>query len=96
MNAARQAFAAQPVRCLRLPAAAAADAYTRAAAAEQGYTVLQWDIDATGADAESVIAQVFPGAVIRLDAVPGSVATLQALLPALAEQGYSVQALCGE
>lgn len=95
VNAARQAFGEQPVHCLRLPPAAS-DAYTRAAAAEQGYTILQWDIDADAAAAETVAGQVFPNAVVRLDGASEDdlSATLAALLPVLAQQGYSVQPLC--
>jgi hypothetical protein len=96
VNAARQAFGDQPVHCLRLPAAAS-DAYTRAAAAEQGYDVLLWDIDASSLAPEALLSQVFPNAVVRFDGDSDELAgKLAALLPALAQQGYSVEALCNE
>ena len=110
VSAAQAALGEPAVRCLRLPTAAS-DGYTRAFAAELGYDTLQWDIDAGQAStaplpddanraAEALLAQLFPGAVVRLEAGDGDagnealVTTLAALLPALGQQGYSVEALC--
>jgi len=94
VSAARAALGAT-ARCLRLPAAAS-DAYTRASAAELGLDVVQWDIDASGADPQTLAGQLFPGAVVRVSAADSSAlaANLEALLPALTQAGYSVQAMC--
>jgi peptidoglycan/xylan/chitin deacetylase (PgdA/CDA1 family) len=98
VSAANHRLGDVPAPCLRLPAAAR-DSYTRAQAAELGYEVLQWDLDAGSAvDADTVMGQIFPGAVIRLQAGEDGdslAASLEAFLPALTRQGYSVQPLCG-
>jgi len=93
-SAARAALGGDAA-CLRLPAAAS-DGYTRAGAAEIGYDVVQWDIDASDLLPAALLGQLFPGAVVRLaEDDPAALSeTLDALLPALSQGGYSVQALC--
>ncbi len=94
----RQALGQGMNFCLR-PPYAATDGYTRAAASEMGYDILLWDIDANSVTPEQLSSQLFPGAVIRFDGGDNSeqtVTTLTSLLPALAQQGYSVQSLCAE
>lgn len=88
------------VKCLR-PPAAATDGYTRAAAAELGFDILLWDIDAGTTPIDALAQQVFPGAVVRFAAAGAAdngdaavMAALEGLLPLLAEQGYRVQAAC--
>ena len=81
--------------CLRLPTAAG-DGYTRAAAAELGFDVVQWDIDADGLAADALLGRLFPGAVVRLagDDPAALAATLDALLITLNGGGYIVQPIC--
>ncbi|MBK8051658.1 MAG: polysaccharide deacetylase family protein [Anaerolineales bacterium] len=103
VGAARTALAGRNTACLQLPYGAA-DAFTRAYAAELGYEVLLWDIDARdwaqpGAEAiaSAITSQAFPGAVVRLNDLGDPTQTAAALdqaLPALAQQGYSVRAYC--
>ncbi len=100
ISAARQALGESGAKCLR-PPYAATDGYTRAAASELGFDVVLWDIDAGGMTAEAIAGQLFPGAVIHFadggdggDGGQATAAALDALLPLLAQQGYSVQAAC--
>jgi peptidoglycan/xylan/chitin deacetylase (PgdA/CDA1 family) len=97
IGTARQDLGEQAGKCLR-PPYAATDAYTRAAASELGFDIVLWDIDAGSATADALANQVFPGAVIRFadtgDNGQATTVTLEALLPLLTEQGYSMQALC--
>ena len=97
ISAARQALGEPGAKCLR-PPYAATDGYTRAAASELGFDVVLWDIDAGSTAADALAGQVFPGAVVHFaDSGDGGQATataLEALLPLLAQQGYSVQAAC--
>ncbi|MGC9371627.1 MAG: polysaccharide deacetylase family protein [Paracoccaceae bacterium] len=90
--------------CVR-PAYGAMDAYTRAWAAELGYQIVLWDVDAVGVGETSageivaqVLAQVRPGAVVRFSDGEGdldkAVAVLETLLPALGELGYAFEPLC--
>ena len=80
---------------MRLPTAAG-DGYTRAAAAELGFDVVQWDIDADGLAADALLGRLFPGAVVRLagDDPAALAATLDALLITLNGGGYIVQPIC--
>ena len=97
ISAARQALGESSARCLR-PPYAATDGYTRAAASELGFDVVLWDIDAGGVAPDALAGQIFPGAVIHFadtgDGGQATAATLETLLPLLAQQGYSVQAAC--
>jgi hypothetical protein len=95
VSAVRQSLGEGGGKCLR-PPYAATDGYTRAAAAELGFDVLLWDIDAGTAAADALATQVFPGAVIRFGETGSgdAAATLEGLLPLLAQQGYTVQAAC--
>jgi hypothetical protein len=97
ISTARQALGEPGAKCLR-PPYAATDGYTRAAASELGFDVVLWDIDAGSMAADALAAQVFPGAVVHFaDSGDGGQATataLEALLPLLTQQGYSVQAAC--
>jgi peptidoglycan/xylan/chitin deacetylase (PgdA/CDA1 family) len=84
-------------KCLR-PPYAATDGYTRAAAAELGFDILLWDVEAGTAPADAVAGQIFPGAIIRIadpgDGGAAAAATLEGLLPLLTQGGYSIQATC--
>jgi peptidoglycan/xylan/chitin deacetylase (PgdA/CDA1 family) len=97
VSAARQSLGGVGGKCLR-PPYAATDGYTRAAAAELGFDIVLWDIDAGGTAADALAGQVFPGAIVRFaevtDGEQGPAITLESLLPLLAQQGYSVQAAC--
>ncbi len=97
ISAARQALGESGAKCLR-PPYAATDGYTRAAASELGFDVVLWDIDAGGVAPDALAGQVFPGAVLHFadsgDGGQATAATLETLLPLLAQQGYSVQAAC--
>lgn len=94
VSAARQAVGDSTVRCLRLPPTA--DGYTRAAAAELGYDVVQWDVDAGTLSSQDILSQLFPGAVIHFgeSGAESVAAALDVLLPAVVQQGYTVQPLC--
>jgi hypothetical protein len=97
VSAARQSLGGEAGKCLR-PPYAATDGYTRAAAAELGFDIVLWDIDASGAAADALAGQVFPGSIVRFaeaaEGSPGPAPTLESLLPLLVQQGYSVQAAC--
>jgi hypothetical protein len=97
ISATRQALGEVASNCVR-PPGGATDGYSRAAAAELGYDILLWDIDAGSAAADALAGQVFPGAVIRFadtgDGGQTAASTLEALLPLLSQGGYSVQSLC--
>lgn len=91
-------------KCLR-PPYGAIDAYTRAYAAELGYSIIMWDIDTRdwqrpGADviASNVVAEVFPGAVVLFHDGGGdrsqTVAALEVILKTLSEQGYVFEVVC--
>lgn len=90
--------------CLR-PPYGATDAYTRAYAAELGYTVVLWDVDSrdwSQPGVESIVGTVqsgvFPGAVVLLHDGGGersqTHAALEQLLPTLAKQGYTFRTFC--
>jgi len=92
--------------CLRLPVGAL-DSFTRAQAAELGFVIVLWDIDAQDwrlddADeiANQVLEQVYPGAYILMQGGGGdrsaTVTALAVLLEELSEQGYQFAPLCRE
>jgi len=94
------------IGCLR-PPVGALDSYTRAKAAELGFAVVLWDIDAQDwrlddADviANQVLEQVYPGAYILLQGGSGdrtvTVTALAAMLEELSAQGYQFAPLCRE
>jgi len=92
--------------CLR-PPVGALDSFTRAQAAELGFAITLWDIDAQDwhlddADeiANQVLEQIYPGAYILMQGGGGdrtaTVTALAVLLEELSEQGYQFAPLCSE
>jgi peptidoglycan/xylan/chitin deacetylase (PgdA/CDA1 family) len=91
-------------KCLR-PPYGATDAYTRAYAAELGYSLVLWDIDTRdwsqpGVDAivSTVLTKAFPGAVVLFHDGGGdraqTVEALDRILQALSERGYRFEPVC--
>jgi peptidoglycan/xylan/chitin deacetylase (PgdA/CDA1 family) len=91
-------------RCLR-PPYGATDAYTRAYAAELGYSLVMWDIDTRdwarpGAEAiaATVIEEARPGAVVLFHDGGGdraqTVEALEMVLGKLSEEGYRFEVVC--
>ncbi|MGD2176639.1 MAG: polysaccharide deacetylase family protein [Anaerolineae bacterium] len=92
--------------CLR-PPYGAIDSYTRARAAELGYTVVMWNIDtgdwrrpAPEVFASEVLDKAFPGAVVLMHDGGGdrsqTVEALKTILGRLSDQGYRFEAICRE
>jgi peptidoglycan/xylan/chitin deacetylase (PgdA/CDA1 family) len=92
--------------CLR-PPYGATDSYTRARAAELGYTIVMWDIDTEDwkgpgpqAIASAVLDQAYPGAVVLMHDGGGdrsqTVEALKTILGQLKDQGYRFEAICRE
>lgn len=92
--------------CLR-PPVGALDSFTRAQAAELGFAVVLWDIDAqdwylddANEIANQVLEQVYPGAYILMQGGGGdrtaTVTALAVLLQELSDQGYQFVPLCRE
>lgn len=92
--------------CLR-PPVGALDSFTRAQAAELGFAVVLWDIDAqdwhlddANEIANQVLEQVYPGAYILMQGGGGdrtaTVTALAVLLQELSDQGYQFAPLCRE
>jgi peptidoglycan/xylan/chitin deacetylase (PgdA/CDA1 family) len=91
-------------KCLR-PPYGATDAYTRAYAAELGYSLVMWDIDTRdwsqpGADAivSTVLTKAFPGAIVLFHDGGGdrsqTVEALETILETLSNQGYIFEPVC--
>jgi peptidoglycan/xylan/chitin deacetylase (PgdA/CDA1 family) len=92
--------------CLR-PPVGALDSFTRARAAELGFAIVLWDIDAQDwrlddpdEIANQVLEQVYPGAYILMQGGGGdrsaTVTALAVLLEELSAQGYQFAPFCRE
>jgi peptidoglycan/xylan/chitin deacetylase (PgdA/CDA1 family) len=102
----QEILGARGTHCLR-PPYGATDSYTRARAAELGYTVVMWDIDTEDwrrpgpeAIATEVLGKAFPGAVVLMHDGGGdrsqTVEALKVILGQLTDQGYRFEAICRE
>ena len=89
---------------MRLPYGAA-DAFTRAYAAELGYEVIMWNIDTLdwsqpGVEAitSAVLNNIYPGAILLFHDGGGdrtqTVSALELILSELSRQGYALLSLC--
>ena len=92
------------VKCLR-PPYGATDAYTRAYAAELGYSLIFWNIDTQdwrqpGAEAiaSEVVDKAYPGAIVLMHDGGGdrsqTVEALETILETLSNQGYVFDVVC--
>jgi len=92
------------VKCLR-PPYGATDAYTRAYAAELGYSLIFWNIDTQdwrkpGAEAiaSEVIDKAYPGAIVLMHDGGGdrsqTLEALETILETLISQGYVFEVVC--
>ena len=92
--------------CLR-PPIGALDSFTRAQAAELGFAIVLWDIDAqdwhlndSDEIANQVLEQVYPGAYILMQGAGGdrtaTVTALAVMLEELSAQGYQFAPFCRE
>jgi peptidoglycan/xylan/chitin deacetylase (PgdA/CDA1 family) len=99
-----EALRGMGAKCLR-PPYGATDSFTRAYAAELGYSIIMWNIDTLdwkhpGPDAitATVLNQVYPGAIVLMHDGGGNrtetVAALETFLRKLSGLGYVMQPLC--
>ena len=95
---------ARGTKCLR-PPYGATDAYTRAYAAELGYSLIMWDIDTQdwsrpGASviSDTVLKEAFPGAIVLFHDGGGdraqTVEALRSVLEGLSQKGYVFEPVC--